>query len=168
MLQKAPLLYPSRPVDGGIVVQLATLHQPGPGSLFLVESLLDGVIARFPRPGLGQGEHFVCAAPRPLCLVLQHVAVSYHAIDSPPRRVGMSPELRLHQVAVGDVAIHPYVGQRPFDALLKAALVLAWIVLAPMSCACLLAFPVGTRTGGDRCRTAAVVSGQDVESVKHL
>ena len=77
----------------------------------------------------------------------------------------MATELRLRQVAVGDVAIHPHVGQRPFGALLKAAVVQARIVLPAVSCAWLLSVPVVPRTG--RCRTAAVVSGQDIERIKH-
>ena len=79
----------------------------------------------------------------------------------------MATELRLRQVAVGDVAIHPHVGNRSFGALLKAAVVLSRIVLPPVSCAGLLSVPVVPRTGRCRCRTAAVVSGQDIEQIKH-
>ena len=99
--------------------------------------------------------------------MLLHVAVFYHAVHGPARRVGMAPELRLRQVAVGDVAIHPHVGHRSFGALLKAAVVLSRIVLPPVSCAGLLSVPVVPRTGRCRCRTAAVVSGQDIERIKH-
>ena len=99
--------------------------------------------------------------------MLLHVAVFYHAVHGPSRRVGMSPELRLRQVAVGDVAIHPHVGHRSFAALLKAAVVLSRIVLAPVSCAGLLSVPVGMLPVRGRRLTAAVVSGQDIERIKH-
>ena len=90
-------------------------------------------------------------------------------VHGPSRRVGMSPELRLRQVAVGDVAIHPHVGHRPFGALLKAAVVLSRIVLAAVSCAWLLSVPVAMLPSRGRGRrlTAAVVSGQDIERIKH-
>ena len=82
----------------------------------------------------GEREHLVGAALRTLGRVLPDVTGTDHLIHPPPRRVGMSLEVSLGQIAGGDVAVHAHVRYRPIRPVLEGLpLRPAGIVFAPVA-----------------------------------
>ena len=71
----------------------------------------------------------------PLAFVLPDVPGPDHAIHGPTRRVRVSLEVSIGQVAVGDTPIHPQVGHRSICPLLEVLAFRAGIVFAPVAAA---------------------------------